>query len=210
MQHVAEGNTDVDAIAKAIEAAKAVTDKPSIIEVTTTIGYGSPNKADTAGVHGAALGEEEAALTRSNWVGTTLPKFPRTPTTSSARPSTAAPASSRWNRPWRTKYPSEAAEFERMLRGELPEGWDKDLPTYTPDGGLATRKHSQICLGALGPNLPELIGGSADLTHSNYTDIKGETGSYQASSPEKRYLHFGVREHAMAAILNGIAYTTAA
>jgi transketolase len=94
-----------------------------------------------------------------------------------------------------------------MLRGELPEGWDKDLPTYTPeDGGLATRKHSQICLGALGPNLPELIGGSADLTHSNYTDIKGETGSYQASSPEKRYLHFGVREHAMAAILNGIAY----
>ena len=64
-----------------------------------------------------------------------------------------------------------------MLRGELPEGWDKDLPTYTPeDGGLATRKHSQICLGALGPNLPELIGGSADLTHSNYTDIKGETG----------------------------------
>ena len=94
---------------------------------------------------------------------------------------------------YRTKYPTEAAEFERMLRGELPQGWDKDLPTYTPeDGGQATRKHSQICLGALGPNLPELIGGSADLTHSNYTDIKGETGSYQASSPEKRYLHFGV------------------
>ena len=100
-----------------------------------------------------------------------------------------------------------AALFERMLRGELPEGWDKDLPTYTPeDGGQATRKHSQICLGALGPNLPELIGGSADLTHSNYTDIKGETGSFQADSPDKRYLHFGVREHAMAAILNGIAY----
>jgi transketolase len=94
-----------------------------------------------------------------------------------------------------------------MLRGELPEGWEKSLPTYTPDdGGLATRKHSQICLGALGPNIPELIGGSADLTHSNYTDIKGETGSYQPESPEKRYLHFGVREHAMAAILNGIAY----
>ena len=81
------------------------------------------------------------------------------------------------------------------------------MPTYTADDkGLATRKHSQICLGALGPNLPELIGGSADLTHSNYTDIKGETGSFQPHSPEKRYLHFGVREHAMAAILNGIAY----
>jgi transketolase len=89
----------------------------------------------------------------------------------------------------------------------LPENWDSDLPSYTVDDkGLATRKHSQICLGALGPNLPELIGGSADLTHSNYTDIKGETGSFQAYSPEKRYLHFGVREHAMAAILNGIAY----
>ena len=94
-----------------------------------------------------------------------------------------------------------------MLNGQLPENWDSDLPSYTPDDkGLATRKHSQICLGALGPNLPELIGGSADLTHSNYTDIKGETGSFQAHSPEKRYLHFGVREHAMAAVLNGIAY----
>ena len=115
-----------------------------------------------------------------------------------------------WNQAlaaYRSKYPTEAAEFERMLRGELPEGWDKDLPTAGPEEkGLATRKHSQICLGALGPNLPELIGGSADLTHSNYTDIKGETGSYQPETPEKRYLHFGVREHAMAAILNGIAY----
>ena len=92
-----------------------------------------------------------------------------------------------WNQTlatYRTQFPSEAAEFERMLRGELPEGWDKDFPTAGPDDkGLATRKHSQICLGALGPNLPELIGGSADLTHSNYTDIKGETGSYQ---PETR------------------------
>jgi len=108
---------------------------------------------------------------------------------------------------YRSNYPNEAKEFERMLRGELPENWDKDLPSYSSeDSGLATRKHSQICLGSLGPNLPELIGGSADLTHSNYTDIKGESGSFQAESPEKRYLHFGVREHAMAAILNGIAY----
>ena len=75
-----------------------------------------------------------------------------------------------------------------MLKGQLPENWDSDLPSYSPDDkGLATRKHSQICLGALGPNLPELIGGSADLTHSNYTDIKGETGSFQPHSPEKRY-----------------------
>ena len=104
-------------------------------------------------------------------------------------------------------FSSEGKELKRMIEGKLPDNWDSDLPSYTPDDkGLATRKHSQICLGALGPNLPELIGGSADLTHSNYTDIKGETGSFQAQSPEKRYLHFGVREHAMAAILNGIAY----
>jgi len=108
---------------------------------------------------------------------------------------------------YQRKYPSEGAELNRMLKGQLPENWDSDLPSYTSDDkGLATRKHSQICLGALGPNLPELIGGSADLTHSNYTDIKGETGSFQPHSPEKRYLHFGVREHAMAAVLNGIAY----
>ena len=81
---------------------------------------------------------------------------------------------------YQNKYPSEGAELQRMLKGQLPENWDSDLPSYTPDDkGLATRKHSQICLGALGPNLPELIGGSADLTHSNYTDIKGETGSFQ-------------------------------
>ena len=83
-----------------------------------------------------------------------------------------------WNQAlaaYRSKYPTEAAEFERMLRGELPQGWDKNLPTYTADDkGLATRKHSQICLGALGATIPELIGGSADLTRSNYTAIAGE------------------------------------
>ncbi len=212
VQHVANGDTDVNAIAKAIETAKAITNKPSLIKVTTTIGYGSPNKSDTAGVHGAPLGEEEATLTRQqlgwNYGPFEIPQEAydqyRKAIDQGAR------LESDWNQAlakYRSQYPNEAAEFERMLRGELPKAWDKDLPTYTPeDSGLATRKHSQICLGALGPNLPELIGGSADLTHSNYTDIKGETGSFQPETPEKRYLHFGVREHAMAAILNGIAY----
>jgi len=212
VQHVADGNTDVDAIAKAIEAAKAVTDKPSIIKVTTTIGYGSPNKGDTAGVHGAPLGEEEAELTRKQLGWSYGPFEVPQEAYDQYRQAIERGASqeAEWNQTlaaYRSQYPAEAAEFERMLRGELPQGWDKELPTYTPDDkGLATRKHSQICLGALGPNLPELIGGSADLTHSNYTDIAGETGSFQPDSPEKRYLHFGVREHAMAAILNGIAY----
>ena len=212
VQHVPDGNKDVNAIANAIQQAKEVTDKPSIIKITTTIGYGSPNKSDTAGVHGAPLGEEEADLTRKSLDWSYGPfEIPKEAYDQFRKAIEKGSALEKdWNEQlnnYRKKYPSEAKEFERSLRGELPENWDKDLPTYTTaDKGLATRKHSQICLGALGPNLPELIGGSADLTHSNYTDIQGETGSFQPETPEKRYLHFGVREHAMAAILNGIAY----
>ena len=212
VQHVAEGDTDVNAIEKAIKLAKEVSDKPSIIKVSTTIGYGSPNKSDTAGVHGAPLGEEETELTKKE-LGWSYDAF-EIPKEVYQEYNKAIERGNKLEADWndllsnyRNKYPSEAKEFERMLRGELPENWDKDLPVYSSeDSGLATRKHSQICLGSLGPNLPELIGGSADLTHSNYTDIEGESGSFQAESPEKRYLHFGVREHAMAAILNGIAY----
>ena len=212
VQHVPEGNTDVDGIAKAIEAAKAVKDRPSIIKVTTTIGYGSPNKSNTGGVHGSPLGSEEAQLTRES-LGWDYGLF-EVPQEAYDQFRQAvergAAAEAQWNQTlsdYRKSYPEAAAEFERMLRGELPQGWEQDLPIYTPeDKGLATRKHSQLCLAALGPRLPELIGGSADLTHSNYTDIKGETGSFQPETPEKRYLHFGVREHAMAAVINGIAY----
>ncbi|WP_320673814.1 transketolase [Prochlorococcus sp. MIT 1341] len=212
VQHVKDGNSDINSIAKAISEAKSVIDKPSIIKISTTIGYGSPNKSDTAGVHGAPLGEEEAALTRKqldwNFPPFEIPQEVYDQFRQAIQKGELA--ESKWNESlanYRQKYPQEAKEFERMLRGELPKDWDKNLPTYTEnDKGLATRKHSQICLGELGPNLPELIGGSADLTHSNYTDIKGETGSFQAETPNKRYLHFGVREHAMAAILNGIAY----
>ena len=212
VQEIPDGNTDVEGISRAIENAKSVTDKPSIIKITTTIGYGSPNKSDTAGIHGAALGQEEAELTRKELGWSYEPfQIPQDSYNQYRQAiSRGAELEDQWNQTlqsYKKKYPTEAAEFERMLRGELPQGWDKDLPTYTSeDKGVATRKHSQICLGALGPNLPDLIGGSADLTHSNYTDIKGESGSFQYESPEKRYLHFGVREHAMAAILNGIAY----
>ncbi|MEA5442042.1 transketolase [Cyanobium gracile] len=211
VQHVEDGNTDVAAITRAIEAAKAVTDRPSLIKVTTTIGYGSPNKANTAGVHGAALGAEEAELTRQQleWsYGAFEVPEPAYEHWRQAIQRGAA-AESDWNatlESYRTRYPAEAAEFERLLRGELPEGWDASLPVFTPaDKGLATRQHSYNALNAFGPSLPELIGGSADLTHSNLTDIKGEA-SFQKGFEANRYLHFGVREHAMAAILNGIAY----
>jgi len=211
VQHVAEGNTDVDAITKAIAAAKAVSDKPSLIKITTTIGYGSPNKANTAGVHGAALGSDEAELTRQALEWTYGPFEVPQEAYDHWRQAIGRgeSAETEWNSilaSYRSQYASEAAEFERMLRGELPQGWDADLPHYTPeDKGLATRQHSYNCLNAIGPRLPELIGGSADLTHSNLTDIKGEK-SFQKGSEANRYLHFGVREHAMAAILNGIAY----
>ena len=211
VQHVADGNTDVDGIAKAIEAAKAVTDRPSMIKVTTTIGYGSPNKSGTAGVHGAALGAEEAALTRQALDWSYGPfEVPQESYDQwrQAIPRGAA-AEAEWNAAlatYRAQYPAEAAQFERQLRGELPQGWDANLASFTPeDKGLATRMHSYNALNAFGPNLPELIGGSADLTHSNLTDIKGEK-SFQKGAEANRYLHFGVREHAMAAILNGLAY----
>jgi transketolase len=196
---------------RALEAAKAVTDKPSLIKVTTTIGYGSPNKANTAGVHGAALGADEAELTRKALEWTygdfVVPEEAYEHWRQAIQRGAAAEGN--WDATlaaYRQAYPTEAAEFERLLRGELPEGWDSTLPTFTPaDKGLATRQHSYNALNAFGPKLPELIGGSADLTHSNLTDIKGEA-SFQKGGEANRYLHFGVREHAMAAILNGIAY----
>ena len=211
VQHVADGNTDVDGIAKAIEAAKAVTDRPSMIKVTTTIGYGSPNKSGTAGVHGAALGAEEAALTRQalDWSYGPFEVPQESYDQWRQAVNRGAAAESEWNAAlatYRAQYPAEAAQFERQLRGELPQGWDANLASFTPDDkGLATRMHSYNALNAFGPNLPELIGGSADLTHSNLTDIKGEK-SFQKGAEANRYLHFGVREHAMAAILNGLAY----
>ncbi|MFN4195914.1 MAG: transketolase [Thermosynechococcus sp.] len=210
VQHVADGNTDLAGIAKAIAAAKAVTDKPSLIKVTTTIGYGSPNKANTAGVHGAPLGSDEVQLTRENLGWPYEPFVVPDEVLNHFRKAIERGASyeAEWNQTfaaYRQKYPEEAAEFERLLRGELPADWDVNLPSYTPeDKAVATRKHSEICLNAIAPKLPELIGGSADLTHSNLTELKC-SGDFQKGQYQNRNIRFGVREHAMAAICNGIA-----
>ena len=210
VQHVENGNTDLDGIQAAIEAAKAVTDRPSMIKVTTTIGYGSPNKANTAGVHGAALGGDEIKATRENLGWAHEPFVIPDDVLSHFRQAVDRGASyeAEWEETlatYRTQYPQEAAEFERMLRGELPSGWDAQLPTYTSaDKGIATRKHSEATINALAPNLPEMIGGSADLTHSNLTEIK-VSGDFQKGQYENRNLRFGVREHGMGAISNGIA-----
>ncbi|MDF5736848.1 MULTISPECIES: transketolase [unclassified Nostoc] len=210
VQHVKDGNTDLEAIAKAIEAAKAVTDKPSFIKVTTIIGYGSPNKANTAGVHGAALGGDEIALTRKNLGWEYEPFVVPEEALNHTRKAVERGAGyeTEWNKTfadYKAKYAQEAADFERYISGKLPDGWDKVLPTYTPeDKGLPTRKHSETCLNKLAAVLPELIGGSADLTHSNLTEIKGK-GDFQKGEYQNPNIHFGVREHGMGAICNGIA-----
>ncbi|MBD2257659.1 transketolase [Pseudanabaena sp. FACHB-2040] len=208
--HVENGNTDLDAIAKAIEEAKSVTDKPTMIKVTTTIGYGSPNKQNTAGVHGAALGSDEIQATREN-LGWTYGDF-EVPEDALNHMRQAIERGASLEAEWeetfatyRTQYAAEAAELERMISGKLPEGWADALPTYSPgDKAIATRKTSEMTLNALAPVLPELIGGSADLTHSNLTELK-ISGSFLKGQYENRNLRFGVREHGMGAICNGIA-----
>ncbi len=208
--HIQDGNTDLAGIQKAIEEAKSVTDRPTLIKVTTIIGYGSPNKQNTAGVHGAALGGDEVKLTRENLGWSYDPFVIPDDALNHMRKAVERGASleAEWNETWtqyKTQYSQEAAEFERLLSGKLPEGWDSGLPTYTPeDKAVATRKHSEICLNALAKNLPELIGGSADLTHSNLTELKG-FGNFQKGKYQNRNISFGVREHGMGAICNGIA-----
>ncbi len=208
VQHVADGNTDLEAIAKAIENAKAVTDKPSFIVISTTIGYGSPKKAGTAGVHGAALGPEEVAATRQN-LGWEYEPFV-VPEEALARFRQAiekgAKAEADWNArfaEYEKAYPAEAAEFKRIMAGELPEGWEKALEPVT-EMEKSTRLLSEACLNALAGVIPELLGGSADLAHSNMTYLKG-IPDFQAGSYAGRNFRFGVREHGMGAILNGMA-----
>ncbi|MGH2413590.1 MAG: transketolase, partial [Microcystaceae cyanobacterium] len=210
VQHVENGNTDLEGITKAIKAAKVVTDKPSLIKVTTTIGYGSPNKANTAGVHGAALGKDEVKATREHlewgYESFVVPEDALNHFRKAVK--RGAQYEAQWQEvltQYQAKYPEEAAEFERMLSGQLPAGWEKALPIYTPeDKGVATRKHSEITLNALASVIPELIGGSADLAHSNLTLLK-VSGDFQKGQYQNRNVRFGVREFGMGAICNAIA-----
>ncbi|RMF21926.1 MAG: transketolase [Cyanobacteria bacterium J083] len=213
VQHVKDGNgeneSSLNAIAEALAAAKAVTDKPSLIKVTTTIGFGSPNKANTYGVHGTALGAEEVKLTREK-LGWNYPPFvvPDEALSHFRRAiERGAKAEAEWENlyaEYKTKYNDEAALLDRMVSGKLPANWADCLPTYTPeDKADATRNISGKILNAIAETLPELIGGSADLAPSNKTLLKC-TGDFQKGSYAERNLHFGVREHAMGAICNGI------
>ncbi|KAJ7513922.1 hypothetical protein O6H91_23G019800 [Diphasiastrum complanatum] len=207
---VKNGNTDYDAIRAAIEEAKAVKDKPTMIKITTTIGYGSPNKANSYSVHGSALGAKEVEATRQNLGWPYEPFFVPEDVKShwSSHVKIGATLESEWNSKlaaYEKKYPAEAAEFKKLISGELPEGWEKALPVYTPDKPAeATRNLSQAVLNSLVKVLPGLLGGSADLASSNMTLLK-LFGDFQKNTPAERNLRFGVREHGMGAIANGIA-----
>ena len=205
---VADGN-DLDAIAAALEAARAETERPTLIAVRTHIGYGSPHKQDTAAAHGAPLGEEEVRLTkrRLGWPEDRTFFVPEAVHTHMRRAvERGGDAQAQWEvmmERYEAAHPGLAKRFKAWLEGALPEGWDEDFPTFLPGEEVATRKASGAVLNALGKKMDNLVGGSADLTPSNNTYIEGRADQSR-EQPGGGYFHFGVREHAMAAICNGM------
>ncbi len=204
-----DGN-DIDAVDRAIQEGRAETSRPTLIICHTTIGYGSPNKANTAGVHGSPLGEEEVRLTKVALGWPLEPTFfiPEEALAHFRQAVAHGKASeAEWHQQfeaYRASHPERAAEFERTLSGQLPDGWEAGIPAFAPeDGALATRASSGVVLNGLAKNLPELVGGSADLAPSTNTLITG-AGDFHWE-PGGRNLHFGVREHAMGAIALGMA-----
>ncbi len=206
--HVEDGN-DLDAIAKALRRAARNQDAPTLVRVRTHIGWGSP-KQDSADVHGSPLGPEAAAATRAN-LGWPIEEPFVIPDEIRNLFRPAAENGRTQHRRWkkllaayRQGFAAEADEFERRLRGDLPEGWDRALPEFADGSSLATRQASGKVLNAVAPHLPELLGGSGDLAPSTDTLLAGEA-SVGPGSLAGRNLHFGVREHAMAGIANGLA-----
>lgn len=214
-----QSGEDVVAIEAAVKAAQAETDRPSFIRVKTVIGYPAPNKMNTGGVHGAALGDDEVAATkevlgfdpeRSFHIDDEVIAHTRMLRERGAEKHSA------WQEKfdaWAAANPESKALFDRMNARELPQDFSADLPEWEPGETLATRKASEAAIQALAASLPEMWGGSADLAGSNNTVIKGAdsfgpaaiTTDMWSAQPYGRNLHFGIREHAMSAIMNGIA-----
>lgn len=214
--HVIRGvdGHDIDSVSKAIVGAQSIKDKPSLLMCRTTIGFGSPNKANTAGSHGAPLGSEEVALTRKNlgWKYDEPFFIPEEIYKAWDQSARGAKDEEAWNAvfaSYERVYPAEAAELKRRLANELPEGWEKSFDDairkwQSEEVKVASRKASQMSLDILGNLLGELIGGSADLSPSNLTAWKG-VKDFDPKTGEGTYLRFGVREFGMMAILNGIS-----
>ena len=226
VQRVEDGNEDLEGIERAIRAAQAVSDAPSIILVQTRLGYGAPKKEGTCEAHGSPLGPDELKAAKMKLGWPIEPEF-WIPPEALDNFRRALPhgkkSHAEWNEQLRTyekKFPEAFAEFKRRMTGELPRGWAEGLPAFRADPkGLATRKASETVMQSLAAKLPELMGGSADLNPSTFTWLK-ELGDFQSpgissggnqgvvGGPwgyEGRNLHFGVREHAMGAIINGMA-----
>jgi transketolase len=210
VQHVDDGE-DVDAIARAIENGHNETSRPSIIVIKTIIAHGSPNKAGLAETHGAPLGEDEVKATKRAYGWPEDETF-RVPGEALEHWREAIGRGQEREQAWldlmgryAEQFPAEAREFRAVMTGVLPDGWDDTMPEFPADEkGLATRSASGRILNAIAAALPTMIGGSADLAPSNDTYLK-EYADFKAENPTGRNLRYGVREHAMGAIVNGMA-----
>jgi transketolase len=210
VQEIADGN-DLTAIDTALKAAQAERTKPSLIIVHTHIAYGSPGKQDTAEAHGAPLGAEEVKRTKAFFGWPQGPSF-YLPDEALAHFRRAVERGRAWEAEWQARFDAYAAahadlaaEWSRELRGELPPGWEARLPIFkAEDGMMATRIASGRVLNTIAPTIPNLLGGSADLATSNNTLLR-DAGAFSPQNRAGRNLYFGVREHGMGAILNGLA-----
>jgi len=210
VQEILGDGHDLNAFDDAMENAQQEKNRPSLIKVQSIIGFGSPNKKDSSGVHGSPLGDEEIELTKKElgWnfsdsfyiPDQVKSQFKEIPVKGDGLEST-------WNQlfeAYKKQYPELGEQFEIAAQQQLPKEWDRDLPVFEAGTSIATRVASGKFLEKAMPNLPLILGGSADLSPSNNTRFPGAV-SFQKESPDGRYIHFGVREHAMGAILNGIA-----
>lgn len=209
---VVDDANDIHALSNAINNAKIEISKPSLIKVRSHIAYGSPNKVDTAGAHGSPLGADEVKLVKKFFgfdpeqsfvVPDEVLKYYRT------CGEKGAGTEEKWNelfKSYKEKFPELAAEYELLAADKLPKGWDADLPVFKPEGKMATRQASGKVLNAIAGKLPNLIGGSADLAPSTDTNLK-DYSSFTVEHRDGRNFHFGIREHAMGSILNGMALT---
>ena len=211
--HVEDSN-DLAACEAAFKAFKAETQRPTLIVANSHIAYGSPNKQDSSGAHGAPLGEDEIILTKRAYGWPEDAKF-RVPqgvmahfaAGMGARGKAARDTWKDLEERYRTAHPEKSAQLQQLLAGTLPEGWDADLPTFEPgDKKIASRSAHGTALNAIAAKVPWLLGGSADLAPSNKTHLGcDDAGVLSAENPGGRNIHFGIREHAMGAIANGMA-----
>ncbi len=210
VQRVNDAN-DLDALDKAIVAAKAVTDRPSLIVIRSHIGFGSPNKHDTAEAHGSPLGADEIKLTKEALGYPSQEPFYVDPDALAhwrSMSKRGADLEKEWidrYGAYKSAHPADAAELDRRLRGELLDGWEDLIPNFTVDNGsVASRAASGIVLNAIAPKVPELVGGSADLASSTNTIVKNAP-SFTPDDHSGRNFHFGIREHGMGAVMNGMS-----